>query len=804
MSLNSTVKISIDKNRFFLETIKFNKETLLKNFFSPFYRECMEINFKKKITSLTSPFFSSLILVFLKNSHDIFKSLIDTYFLFDISKKCIVENLILIGKFFLTIVKNTNLTGNSLNIYKKEKISKTFYQSTYSFKCKTKEKNNWVQLPFNIIFLFFVKSIFIEIYFIFLNFNFFAYQWLGNFIELFMKKKYKKKNRGFMVQNFLHFFFTCKNKKFVAWMPTLYENCKYQMVYWNLFKRINNKIKERENRLFLGSNLYFTNFELNLTGIENFKTLSQRHLTPVYYLTFSSTDRRLCEIERKKVCLDSLLVNFQCYLINKLEILEKRLRGIYSKFFFEFNTFLPQSFDYTPLNLKSWGKIIKYMSNLEISESESFSGIFIITIKEILLSYVDKTNNSLLLDFIHLLTRRAINGILKTNLFFLWIKLFKKKKRNFGRVKNFIGEALENFLDYSNENKKFRILTDYHLNFLFLNQIPIFKKIKWKLGYFYLDTYFYKLAILSIKDKVFKLFLLKLLFLPNNQGSIELISRKCYSKSNHIRRFSMRIIFARLTRNEKYYGFCKTLCSRFKSMANYSLGIALIEKKKFVNSKKQMFLSISLKSHNKNGWLILGFLSYKNRDIITSLNSFNKILVIETMNSYAKRKLEICLTNSIDFKFYNTKVLDNLVKNNHFSYLLIMKIYYYSLNKKCFNSLSIGKFIISLIELKTNKQKINLEFLKGIELFYWDYNQKKNQKLLLDKKLFLSLKYILNKKIQLHIFSFFWSFKLVVLQCLIAHLAIKKEVILRKINPCFLYFIWESYIKVKTQIHLLF
>ena len=164
-------------------------------------------------------------------------------------------------------------------------------------------------------------------------------------------------------------------------------------------------------------------------------------------------------------------------------------------------------------------------------------------------------------------------------------KIFQKKKGNFEKMKNTIGEILENFLDYCTDNKKFRILTDYHLNILFLDEVPIFEKIKWKLGYFYLDTCFYIFATHLIQDKVFLLFLLKLLFLHNNERSIQLISRKCFSESSYKRRFSVQIILARLTRGMKYYEFCTSLCSRFKSLAKYSLGIGLMKKKNLLMLK---------------------------------------------------------------------------------------------------------------------------------------------------------------------------------------------------------------------------
>ena len=124
-----------------------------------------------------------------------------------------------------------------------------------------------------------------------LNYNFFVDEWVNNFEGLFRDRKEKKKTKNFRLQEFLEFLFIQKNKESTTWIPSLYENCIHQTVSWNIFKRIIKKVKEREIRIFLGSNLYFTNVQVNLTGIENLKTISQKHLTPVYYATIRSFEK---------------------------------------------------------------------------------------------------------------------------------------------------------------------------------------------------------------------------------------------------------------------------------------------------------------------------------------------------------------------------------------------------------------------------------------------------------------------------------------------------------------------------------
>ena len=56
-------KIPIDTSRFFLELKKLNSESFLKIFYSPFYKDLIEINLKKGLNSLISPYLSSIILI---------------------------------------------------------------------------------------------------------------------------------------------------------------------------------------------------------------------------------------------------------------------------------------------------------------------------------------------------------------------------------------------------------------------------------------------------------------------------------------------------------------------------------------------------------------------------------------------------------------------------------------------------------------------------------------------------------------------------------------------------------------------
>jgi len=349
MNFCTKPKIPIDKNRLYLELIKQNKETLLRNNFSHFFKDLLEFHFKKKMVCFNSPFISSLIVILSKNSQDIFSSLINTYFAFDLIKKKIIENLILIGKNFLNISHLNISTGENFKVLKRQSIFLLFKNLKFHSLFKFDGKTTWCRLIFNTIFLLLGKYILIEISFVFLNRDSFIYHWLHGLYTFIKDRRIFQKGENTGLMKFFRILsYIYNNKMFVketkktvkTWKPDLYESCNHQLIFWNNYINSSKNIKSKEIRVFFGAMILFSNFQINLTGTENIAKLSQKHLTPTYFLTLQFFEKKICFIEKKKNSLDSHLISFQNHLLNKLEIFEKRITGFYLKFFFHFNIIL--------------------------------------------------------------------------------------------------------------------------------------------------------------------------------------------------------------------------------------------------------------------------------------------------------------------------------------------------------------------------------------------------------------------------------------------------------------------------------
>ena len=120
------IKLPMDKTRFLLELIKYNSETLIKNMNSGICREFIEINFKKGLVILNSPYLSSMLSILIKNGQNIFQSLHTTHFITRFNKTNIINNLCLLGTGFLSYVRFIVFTSEKFKISKINKILKIF------------------------------------------------------------------------------------------------------------------------------------------------------------------------------------------------------------------------------------------------------------------------------------------------------------------------------------------------------------------------------------------------------------------------------------------------------------------------------------------------------------------------------------------------------------------------------------------------------------------------------------------------------------------------------------------------------
>ena len=160
-------EVPIDKSRFFLELVKFNEDTLIRNSFFPFLRNFFELNYNKGLITINSPYLSGLIEILTNNSQNIFRSLPYTFFKIKTIKRNIIENFLSIGIGWLKHVRFIALTNKKIKPYKKKKILVNLFSFEKKKIYSTKDRKSLSFLNFEINFLAFTNFVLLETSFFF-------------------------------------------------------------------------------------------------------------------------------------------------------------------------------------------------------------------------------------------------------------------------------------------------------------------------------------------------------------------------------------------------------------------------------------------------------------------------------------------------------------------------------------------------------------------------------------------------------------------------------------------------------------
>ena len=737
MNLVSNHKIPIEKSRLFLEIVKFNNETVLKNCFPFFFRDIIEICYNKGLSIFISPHCSNLLTIFNKNDKSIVFPLLKTKFFLKLNKTNIIENLFLLGIGFLSYTRLIFLTNEFFKISKNEKILGVFFISKNKHDCQLR-KNKYICLSVSELnFVLYSKFILIETGFLFLKKNPFISTWQIECVKLISNKRnYKKKNYKFASQMFKRVLvLKSDNKNLIdnikiiglkKWKPDLYENCVKQKIFLNLKLTLLEPINSIEIRIMLGSTMFYCNFNINITGIEKIKKNSQKHQLPINFLEIKSIEKKLCKLEKKRTSLEIWLVNFQYYLLNKVEVLEKRFGGFYTKFFFQFRLILPQLL----LDLKKDICILK--TNLYLKKfknkffNKNFSNLFLLLSKVLLIFYFDRTNESLIINVVCLMTRISIRVFAKLYLLTFLTEFFGKQTK-LVKHKNLIGNILENYIGYFTKNQKINYLRKiYSLHSCFFENCSL-KELRSKLIYFYFEFGLIIQPLNLVRGRLFYFILFKFLLFDPNTKFINIFARKYICRTNFIKRISVLISFAKLNKNLKYYEICYMFYPKLTNLMKYSLGTAFGEEEKFNCAKQQLLISNSNSTTNIRGWFLLGFFSLKARDFLLSIEFFNRVLSEEPKNKLTNFNLAICFIHSFNYKKSSVITLKIITKAEEISCLFILKYFYVFVNrKKHYCIVCLNSFFYFFISKKVNISGKYI-FLKGSVVFFTDLVKKKNK-----------------------------------------------------------------------------
>ena len=533
--------IFTDKTRFLMESMKLGNETILKNISTSFFKDYLEIHVNKGLIPFISPCISGLLVILLKNSQDFFFSLSKTFFIKQNNKKQIIEHLVLVGIAFYKHSHFVNFTGVNLSIFKNKKLSKILYNlnSVYTHDIDLK---NCLPLPdIKSGFIDFCKFVLLETTFLFFKNNPFVSVWRIKLVNMFLNdRNFKEKKYLMALQEFiktlnlnliLKIYPSRKKekepKKFQTWESDLYENCIHQMVFIkNTFSTLK-KVEKNLIRKFFGSNIYYCNFKINYTGIEKTTKNAQKHFIPIYSLTIKSIEKKFCNIEQKKNCLEAYLDDWQYFLLSKIEILTKRFRGFYLKFFFKFNWLLPESFLFPDreFSVVETGNSFKKFLNHFISKNCSSS--FFLLFENLLTYYFKKTHENFLFHFSYLMFRKSIDSSSKLSIFFFFIKFFKIKKG----LNKIFGWNLKHFIYNYTKNRKMDNLKKLYSYLPVPCKTHCFNGLRLQLSRFYFQFGLKKKAYNLIKKNLFLSIYLRIILISKNEKSIKLLLRKYSNQS---------------------------------------------------------------------------------------------------------------------------------------------------------------------------------------------------------------------------------------------------------------------------------
>ena len=185
----SSIIFPLDESRFFIEITKFNKETLLRNFFSPSYRDRIETDLKKGLVSFVSPYLSGLLIILVKNSQDIYQSLSDTYFFSNFFKEYLTENFTLIGRGLFKHLLYITWDDRDLKIFKNDLISTTLFHFRHGVERGVEKVDFELLKSKGIDFLLYSKFILLEMNHICDKNNPVLFYWVSQFLKFIINKK---------------------------------------------------------------------------------------------------------------------------------------------------------------------------------------------------------------------------------------------------------------------------------------------------------------------------------------------------------------------------------------------------------------------------------------------------------------------------------------------------------------------------------------------------------------------------------------------------------------------------------------
>jgi tetratricopeptide (TPR) repeat protein len=745
-------------SEFFL--FKLDIESNSKIFENYFYRENIDSLRNKGFFIFLSPRYSNLIRLLSEMSFDFFRILKNPKIQDKIFKTNFFNMYFCIGVSLLNIVIELNSPGPTIKSTKKDKFSKIFSINNFGKKMLIRNFRSIVPNFFYPEFFFLSKGILLESFGFFSNKNYFQGKFSLNFVLSFFRFFPSKE----ITYNFgLIHLLTLNNsvlhipgnklffKKFfgkISKIPKItrglyWETSKIILIdffYLSFFGLFYDR-KEKLN--FLSKARILINYNFFFTGILGYTYSDQLHQSSLCTFSINKGSKKNCFGKKKKrnFCAKLFKSSFKIRKNGWFYIDSKNfaIQGNKNSRFYQKRIFPKYEIR------EKFGRIQKKPNFKSIYDHAELYSIFVFFINVGYMKFYKRWSPQDILDaFIKKIIPITIH--LPTSLkIFMFIELHKKNKFRKNQFEDVYGAQIENILKFfSKKKKKIYFHKNFHRYYFLIHfQNSFFPKI--------LSSIYKNFSFFDDSFKIYNILEKKKIFFSENifTKNVHHVEAKILKKRDSIDlRYFTKFFFyiGNLTQNGKYFEVIARKISKEKWLAKKSLAYYFLKKKKYIISKNQYILSLTVFPKDVENWFNLGFVSLKLKDYKTSANCFFKVLKEEPRNHNAWSNL-ISISSASNFGKKDFIFLKTAIRNEIIPFFILKKYLMLLIDRKkiCMADILttmhkiVGKKItsnseiffltvkitISIIEIKRKMELLwgeKSQIGREIRNFFWGYS----------------------------------------------------------------------------------
>ncbi|AFP65505.1 hypothetical protein CMESO_338 (nucleomorph) [Chroomonas mesostigmatica CCMP1168] len=755
---------SVDLNSSYLSLFRLDTQSLIKTSFFTNFREKIETLKNKGILNFITPTFSKYIRIVSQNSFELISFFQKLTYPSEKTEKIFFHNFFLVGFNFLNLFIQSNYLGPRVIFKKIHIISSLFFIDFFGLDVISRNhKISLIETEF--IELFSIsKGILLEgigkhfqkcpeifgwayrfLLLYFKSIDIFPLKYRWGFMFLFLGQNFESdiKNRFsflFLSPKFL-------NSNLRKWKFGLYDE--FLLLKANTFIEIFFfcSAYSRKNRIkFLLKAKHMICYKVFLSGFMNMNFSHQLHFSPQNLFSFAVNDKNDCIGENVKTKNEKKILSSNSLSVKRFEIQTNRNCDVLNQ---KKNANCLHNFNFFPTKEPNKSSFSNSFSTDKkqpfISLKIGFSVLFFLNLAFVV-CYSVSTSISVLFRFLGDLSFHDLNNFKK---FCLVLFFFSIKKKGISYRKTELvkicGIKIELFLksSLSKERKNIFLNHFWNLNCIFLiNRFSSWQKI---LANCYNIFGFFDYSKIITKNFKSKKLFYKNLFFMKNSKIIEIKIRKFNELTNIENTSIVFVLLGNFTKKNKYFEIISKrefICSH---LSKQFLGSWYCERKKWIQAKKQISLSILINPKNKNSLFQLGFVSLKTKDFSTAVRSFLKILQEEPWNKYAWSNLSSIFSSNFKKKDICYIFLKEVIKTKKVPLFIFKKFLLFCLNPKKLKLMNVIESIKNFFQQNFGKKKQLSDLFLKLLISFVEIFSKKNI-LFLGKKI-----------INLIFFEIFWN-----------------------------------------------